>query len=98
MVTMFTILSNLLQSEILNIIFCRIDYDLGNAKVDEPVASNYYPINSWISMSNAEDGKSITILTDRSSGASSITDDSMEIMIHRRLQQSIPVSLAIIKI
>ena len=49
-------------------------------------------------MSNAEDGKSITILTDRSSGASSITDDSMEIMIHRRLQQSIPVSLAIIKI
>ena len=49
-------------------------------------------------MSNAEDGKSVTILTDRSSGASSITDDSMEIMIHRRLQQSVPVSLVIIEI
>ena len=32
-----------------------------------------------------ETSKSVTLLTDRSSGASSITDDSMEVMIHRRL-------------
>ena len=28
----------------------RIDYDISNATLEEPVASNYYPINSWISM------------------------------------------------
>ena len=28
----------------------RIDYDISNATLEEPVASNYYPINSWVSM------------------------------------------------
>jgi len=44
-----------------------------------------YPINSWVSTTNENDDKSVTILTDRSSGASSITNDTIEIMIHRRL-------------
>ena len=63
----------------------RIDYDLGNAATEEPVASNYYPINAWISMKNDQDDKMVTMVTDRSSGGSSITDDALEIMIHRRL-------------
>jgi len=61
----------------------RLDYDLGQAKVDEPVASNYYPINSWISMGSNHAEKFVTLVTDRSSGASSIKDNSLEVMIHR---------------
>ena len=36
-------------------------------------------------MRNSKDDRSVTIMADRSSGASSITDDSMEVMVHRRL-------------
>ena len=57
---------------------------MGDAKTDEPVASNYYPINAWISTTNTLDGKSVTILTDRSSGASSITDDSIEVFFLKK--------------
>ena len=58
-------------------------------KLIEPVASNYYPINAWISTTNTNDGKSVTILTDRSSGASSITDDSIEVFFSEKRQNRI---------
>ena len=45
----------------------RPDYDITNATFEEPIASNYYPINAWLSMSNS-DNKWVTVLTDRSSG------------------------------
>ncbi|XP_078091137.1 lysosomal alpha-mannosidase isoform X2 [Mustelus asterias] len=49
----------------------------------EPVAGNYYPVNTRIYM---KDGKiQLTILTDRSQGGSSIKDGSLELMVHRRL-------------
>ena len=83
----------------------RIDYDISNATLEEPVASNYYPINSWISMKGGlifeitisrknlfififidyTSNKWLSIVTDRSSGAASITNDTLEVMIHRRL-------------
>ncbi|CAF4290297.1 unnamed protein product [Adineta steineri] len=51
--------------------------------VDEPVSSNYYPINSriWIRDHNRQ----LTILTDRSEGGGSMRDGSIEIMLHRRI-------------
>ncbi|XP_059093937.1 lysosomal alpha-mannosidase-like [Tigriopus californicus] len=54
-----------------------------NLNVTEPIAGNYYPINSRIAMN---DGKTfVTVLTDRSQGGSSLKDGQLEIMIHRRL-------------
>ncbi|CAF5057608.1 unnamed protein product, partial [Rotaria magnacalcarata] len=42
----------------------------------------YYPINSriWIKDQNRQ----LTVLTDRSEGGGSISNGSMEIMLHRR--------------
>ena len=51
--------------------------------VTEPVAGNYYPVNSRMYIKDSD--KQLTILTDRSLGGSSMKDGSMEIMLHRRL-------------
>ncbi|KAJ8283245.1 hypothetical protein COCON_G00020950 [Conger conger] len=52
-------------------------------KQTEPVAGNYYPINSRIFIKDGE--QQLTVVTDRSQGGSSIQDGSLEIMLHRRL-------------
>ncbi|KAJ8263831.1 hypothetical protein GJAV_G00141790, partial [Gymnothorax javanicus] len=49
----------------------------------EPIAGNYYPINSRIYIKDEE--QQLTVVTDRSQGGSSIHDGSLEIMLHRRL-------------
>ena len=51
--------------------------------VTEPVAGNYYPVNSriFINDTNAQ----LCVMSDRSQGGGSITDGSIEIMVHRRL-------------
>lgn len=51
----------------------------------EPVAGNYYPVNSAIYIE--EDDRSFGVLVDRSQGASSLSDGSIELMIQRRLLQ-----------
>ncbi|XP_072458359.1 lysosomal alpha-mannosidase-like isoform X2 [Notamacropus eugenii] len=54
-----------------------------NLKQTEPVAGNYYPVNSRIYI---KDGQiQLTVLTDRSQGGSSLRDGSLELMVHRRL-------------
>lgn len=51
--------------------------------ITEPVAGNYYPVNSRMYINDS--AKQLTVLTDRSLGGSSMKDGSMEIMLHRRL-------------
>ncbi|XP_069351428.1 lysosomal alpha-mannosidase isoform X2 [Eulemur rufifrons] len=54
-----------------------------NLNQTEPVAGNYYPVNTRIYIT---DGKvQLTVLTDRSQGGSSVRDGSLELMVHRRL-------------
>ena len=63
----------------------KIDYrESFNYTVYEPVAANYYPINSHIYLKNPT-GKQMTLLVDRAQGGSSLKDGQLEVMVHRRL-------------
>uniref|UniRef100_A0A665VZF2 Alpha-mannosidase n=1 Tax=Echeneis naucrates TaxID=173247 RepID=A0A665VZF2_ECHNA len=52
-------------------------------KQSEPIAGNYYPINSRAFIK--DDADQLTVVTDRSQGGGSIHNGSLEIMLHRRL-------------
>ncbi|XP_019717347.1 lysosomal alpha-mannosidase [Hippocampus comes] len=54
-----------------------------NLKQSEPIAGNYYPINSRAFIKDDKD--QLTVVTDRSQGGGSIQNGSLEIMLHRRL-------------
>ena len=52
----------------------------------EPVAGNYYPINSHIFIKEKkEGGNQATLMVDRSQGGTSLSSGQMEAMVHRRL-------------
>lgn len=52
-------------------------------KTSEPVAANYYPINSRVYINDNK--TQFTVMTDRSQGGSSLQDGNIEVMLHRRL-------------
>ncbi|XP_068607078.1 lysosomal alpha-mannosidase [Brachionichthys hirsutus] len=54
-----------------------------NLKQSEPIAGNYYPINSRAFIK--DDVNQLTVVTDRSQGGGSVANGSLEIMLHRRL-------------
>jgi len=56
-----------------------------NLTQTEPVAGNYFPINSRIYIQDVAKNVQLTVFTDRSHGGGSIMDGQMEILIHRRL-------------
>ena len=59
-----------------------------NFNQTEPVAGNYFPINSRIFIRDETGdatGRQLTICNDRTQGGASIHDGSIEIMLHRRV-------------
>ncbi|KAI7688348.1 Lysosomal alpha-mannosidase [Sarcoptes scabiei] len=54
-------------------------------QTNEEVSSNYYPVTSWIFIRDLSKDLQMTILPDRSEGGSSMTDGTIEMMLHRRL-------------
>ena len=56
-----------------------------NLTLTEPVSSNYYPVVTTALLRDADTGLSLYVLTDRANGGSSLTDGSVELMLHRRL-------------
>lgn len=54
-------------------------------KNSEPVAGNYYPVNTKIFLKDVNKDVQFTILTDRSQGGTSLKDGQVELMLHRRL-------------
>lgn len=53
--------------------------------IKEPVAGNYYPVNSRIYIEDTTKDVQFSVLTDRSQGGSSLREGSVELMVHRRL-------------
>ncbi|KAK9506080.1 hypothetical protein O3M35_008078 [Rhynocoris fuscipes] len=55
--------------------------------VTEPIPGNYYPVTTRINIKDTEDPtKSLTVVTDRSEGGTSLEDGTIELMLHRRLK------------
>ncbi|CAG2167933.1 unnamed protein product [Oppiella nova] len=52
--------------------------------VTEPIAGNYYPVNTRIALKDELQALQMTVLNDRAQGGSSMTDGAIELMIHRR--------------
>lgn len=57
--------------------------DTWNLNLTEKISGNYYPVTAKIAIE--DDRKRFAVLTDRSQGGSSLTDGSVELMVHRRL-------------
>ena len=51
----------------------------------EKIASNYYPVTSWAYIRDEEKKLQLTVMPDRAQGGSSLSDGSLELMVHRRL-------------
>jgi len=60
-------------------------------KVTEPVAGNYYPVNSHMFIRDLVANKQLTVLVDRSQGGSSLKEGQLELMLHRRLTDMDPI-------
>jgi hypothetical protein len=56
-----------------------------NLNVFEPVAGNYYPVNTAIFMEDVITKKALAVVVDRTSGGSSLEDGSIEVMVQRRI-------------
>ena len=56
-----------------------------NYTVNEPISGNYYPAPGFIYTEDITTGATLSISPDRAEGGSSMTDGSLELMIHRRL-------------
>jgi hypothetical protein len=52
--------------------------------VHEPVAGNYYPVNSMIALNDST--AELVVVTDVSVGGASLRSGELELMVHRRLQ------------
>ncbi|XP_033223798.1 lysosomal alpha-mannosidase-like [Belonocnema kinseyi] len=56
-----------------------------NLELAEPIAGNYYPVTTKISLSDEDRKLKMAVLTDRAQGGSSLKDGEIELMLHRRL-------------
>lgn len=57
--------------------------------MNEPVAGNYYPVNSRILLSEspeltANSGRTLIVLNDRAQGGTSMNDGELELMVSKR--------------
>eukprot|EP01097_Dermamoeba_algensis_P006499 TRINITY_DN4068_c0_g1_i3.p1 TRINITY_DN4068_c0_g1~~TRINITY_DN4068_c0_g1_i3.p1 ORF type:complete len:474 (-),score=132.78 TRINITY_DN4068_c0_g1_i3:50-1471(-) len=56
-----------------------------NLTVTQPIAGNYYPVNSFAFIKDQSTNLQFSVITDRSQGGSSINDGEIELMVNRRL-------------
>ena len=53
--------------------------------IAEPVAGNFFPVNTAARLVDGASGASLTVLTDRTQAGASLADGELELMVHRRL-------------
>ena len=58
-----------------------------NVTMTEPVALNYYPVNTAARIVDGASGAALVVVTDRTVGGASLADGDLELMVHRRLTQ-----------
>jgi alpha-mannosidase len=56
-------------------------------QISEPVAGNFYPVNTVASLEDEAAGVSLHVVVDRAMGAASLANGEVEVMVHRRVQQ-----------
>jgi len=56
-------------------------------QVNEPVAGNYYPVNTMIAVQDKAKNAELVVVTDVTQGGASLKDGEVELMVHRRIQQ-----------
>jgi alpha-mannosidase len=56
--------------------------------ISEPIAGNYYPVNSLMSLTDDADDVEMAVAIDTSVGGTSMVDGQLELMVHRRLQHA----------
>jgi hypothetical protein len=56
-----------------------------NLTQTEPVAGNYFPLNTAAAIADAARQLQLTVLVDSAQGAGSIVDGELEVMVHRRV-------------
>lgn len=54
-------------------------------ELSEPVAGNYYPVNSRIMLTDTKANAAFVVMIDRSQGGSSLSSGELELMVHRRI-------------
>lgn len=59
----------------------RSDYEF---TIEEPVAGNYYPITSRITLKDEEKNIQLSLLNDRAQGGTSLQSGQLELMLHRK--------------
>ena len=52
----------------------------------EAVAANYYPVTSRLEVRGSQDSSLVSLITDRSQGATSLNTGELEVMVHRRCE------------
>lgn len=52
--------------------------------VTEPVSGNYYPINSHIYLTDADQQALVALVNDRAQGGTSLKDGQLELMVIKR--------------
>ena len=62
--------------------------NIHNFEQTDTIAGNYWPIASYARISDTEDGKQMTVFTDRAHGGGSLSVGSLEIMVQRRVNNS----------
>lgn len=54
--------------------------------ISEPVAGNYYPVNTLLAIQDVKADVGFSVAVDRSMGGASLANGELELMVHRRTQ------------